>query len=420
MKSKYLLWILPAILLSGCSVSKKLEKEFEQESADQNYFRGVVVYNTKSGKNIIDHNGSKYFTPASNTKLFTFYAAWKTLKDSVVCFEYCKIKDSLVIRGTGDPGFLNDSTDHRSLEFLRKTDDKIYLVDQKIEDPAYGDGWSWDDFPYDFMPERSPFPLYGNTIMVNKKGDSLQVRPSFFLNMVKIIDQPVTPREPDDNLFYVKKSDFNLNRRIPFKTSSQLVADLLGKELGAKVTLVTDKESYVFKPFKREPYDSLFTKMLVNSDNFIAEQLMLQVGKETVGSFSVSRAIEFALENYLNEIPQKPRWVDGSGLSRYNLFTPASMVYLLKKMYKEIPRDQLFNYFPEGGKSGTLKNNYQEQPYLKAKSGSLSNNYNLSGYLLTKKGNVLIFSYMNNHFQDSSEARKKEMSMYFSRLYETY
>jgi D-alanyl-D-alanine carboxypeptidase/D-alanyl-D-alanine-endopeptidase (penicillin-binding protein 4) len=270
------------------------------------------------------------------------------------------------------------------------------------------------------MPEKSLFPVYGNTIKVGKKGDSLHVRPSFFSNKVKMVNQPETPRELDDNLFYVKRSDLFLNRKIPFKTSNQLVADLLGQELGAKVTLVSNKEFYVFKPFKREPYDSLLTKMLVNSDNFIAEQLMLQVGKEAVGNFSVPRAIEYTLENYLKDIPQKPRWVDGSGLSRYNLFTPASMVYLLKKMYEEIPGDQLFSYFPEGGKSGTLKNNYEAQPYLKAKSGSLSNNYNLSGYLVTKKGTVLIFSYMNNHFQGSSEARKKEMTTYFSRLYEAY
>lgn len=412
--------MLPVILLGGCSVSRELQRELEKEAAEQDYFKGVVVYNTKSGRNIIDHNGSKYFTPASNTKLFTFYAGWKTLKDSVVSFEYCKIKDSLIIRGTGDPGFLNDSTSRRPLEFLRKTDDKIYLVDQKMEESAYGDGWAWDDFPYDYMPEKSLFPVYGNTIKLIKKGDSLNVVPSFFLNKVRTVDGPEAFREPGENLFYVRNSTISLERRIPFKTSNQLVADLLGQELGAKVTLIDGKASYGFKPVKREAYDSLFTKMLVNSDNFIAEQVMLQVGKKTAGSFSVAKAIDYTLENYLKEIPQKPRWVDGSGLSRYNLFTPASMVYLLKKMYREIPGDQLFHYFPEGGKSGTLKNGYEAQPYLKAKSGSLSNNYNVSGYLVTKKGNVLIFSYMNNHFPGSAADRKQEMSTYFSRLYEAY
>ena len=32
------------------------------------------------------------------------------------------------------------------------------------------------------------------------------------------------------------------------------------------------------------------------------------------------------LENQLKDIKQQPRWVDGSGLSRYNLFSPMSFV----------------------------------------------------------------------------------------------
>ena len=420
LKNKFLLLVLSAVLLTGCSVSKKIQKELEEEAANNNYFTGVVVYNTKTKKKVIDFQGSKYFTPASNTKLFTFYTAWKTLKDSVVSFEYANRKDSLIIRGTGDPGFLEDTINTNSLDFLRRTSENIYLIDEKIEDSPYGEGWSWDDFPYYYMPEKSIFPVYGNTVKLNKTGDSLQVIPSFFLNKVKMVDKYQALREREENLFYLEESDIRIDKSVPFKTSNQLVADLLGQELGAKVTLIPYKESYLFKPYKRVPYDTLFTKMLVDSDNFIAEQLMLQVGKKTVGKFSVSDGIQYTLDNYLKEIPQKPRWVDGSGLSRYNLFTPASMLYVLQKMYEEIPRDKLFGYFPEGGKTGTLKNNYEGQPYIRAKSGSLSNNYSLSGYLITKKGTILIFSYMNNHFQGASAAMKKEMEDYFSRLYDAY
>ena len=420
LKNKFLLLVLSTVLLSACSVSKKIQKELEQEAANNNHFTGVVVYNTKTKKKVIDFQGSKYFTPASNTKLFTFYSAWKTLKDSVVSFEYAKIKDSLILRGAGDPGFLEDTINTNSLDFLRRTKENIYLVDEQIEDSPYGDGWSWDDYPYYYMPEKSIFPVYGNTVKLRKIADSVNVIPSFFLNKVKMVDQFQAFRAPEENLFYVKNSDAYIDKNVPFKTSNQLVADLLGQELGAKVTLIPFKESYLFKPFKRVPYDTLFTKMLVVSDNFIAEQLMLQVGKKTVGKFSVTEGIQYSLDNYLNEIPQKPRWVDGSGLSRYNLFTPASMVYILQKMYEEIPQDSLFAYFPEGGNTGTLKNNYEGQPYIRAKSGSLSNNYSLSGYLITKKGTILIFSYMNNHFQGGATARKKEMEVYFSRLYEAY
>ena len=420
MKIKGILLVAFVMLIGGCSVSNKLQKELEQESLESNFFTGVVVYNTKSHKKIIDYQGSKYFTPASNVKLFTFYTAWRTFKDSVASFEYAELKDSLIIRGTGDPGFLNDSIHMSSLDVLRNANKNIYLIDDQIEDTPYGDGWSWDDYPHYYMPERSIFPVYGNTLDISKKGDSLTITPSFFSKNVKVVDSFQNSREPEENVFYVRNSDSFLKKEIPFKMSNQLVADLLGQELGTKVTLIPSKESYEFKSANRVAYDSLFTKMLVDSDNFIAEQLMLQVGRKVDGAFKVKAGIDYAMDHYFKEIPQRPRWVDGSGLSRYNLFTPSSMVYVLQKLLEEIPQKQLFDYFPKGGESGTLKNNFKSQPYIRAKSGTLSNNYCLSGYLITKKGTVLIFSFMNNHYSDNSGARKKEIAAYLSQLYEAY
>ena len=420
LKNNYFWMFLVFLALTGCSVSKKVQKDLVKQSEANHHFTGVLVYNTKTGKNIIDLNASKYFTPASNTKLFTFYTAWKTLRDSVAGFEYDKAGDSLILRGTADPGFLNDSTGADPLTFLRNLKKNIYLIDENIEEPPYGDGWSWGDYPYAYMPEKSIFPIYGNTIHIDKSGDSLLVTPAFFYDKVHIRDTIYKAREKDENIFYLQKKTSYKDKKIPFKTSSQMVADLLGQELGAKVTLIPNKESYAFKPFYRTAYDSLFTKMLVESDNFIAEQLMLQVGQALGGKFSVSEAITYSLEHYLPQIPQVPRWVDGSGLSRYNLFTPASMVHLLKKMHHEVPKERLFDYFPKGGRTGTLKNNYKNQPYIRAKSGTLSNNYNLSGYLITKKGTVLIFSYMSNHYQGGSSSVKEEISGYLARLYKAY
>ena len=102
------------------------------------------------------------------------------------------------------------------------------------------------------------------------------------------------------------------------------------------------------------------------------------------------------------------------------MFSPESMTYILKKMYDEIPHEQLFSYFPKGGIDGTLKNSFEGQSYILAKSGSLSNNYALSGYLRTKKGEVLIFSYMNNHFAGSNIQRKKEIAFFLQKLHDSY
>ncbi len=421
MKNRSLLWSWFLLLIISCSVSNKIEHDLSNQSELNNYFRAFVVYNTNTQKEIINYNGAKYFTPASNTKLFTFYTALRTFKDSVTGIQYALQQDSLIIKGTADPSFLYGFENNRTIDFLKNAKQKVYLINEDIAEPVYGDGWSWDDYPYYYMPDKSIFPIYGNVLHLNKTRDSLHVNPTFFKKNVKNKDQISKRRDLEKNVFYVKKDEEFEEIKIPFKTSIQLVADILSNEIGTKVTLIPNKNAYKFKDFKSVKYDSLYVRMLEESDNFIAEQLMLQVGNEVDSSYSVNKAITYSLENYMQNIPQKPRWVDGSGLSRYNLFTPESYVYLLKKMYSEFSKEKILSYFPIGGESGTLKNYYKnEQPYIYAKSGTLSNNYNLSGFLITKKGTVLIFSYMNNHYQGSSIARKIEMEKYFLQLYNKY
>jgi D-alanyl-D-alanine carboxypeptidase/D-alanyl-D-alanine-endopeptidase (penicillin-binding protein 4) len=162
--------------------------------------------------------------------------------------------------------------------------------------------------------------------------------------------------------------------------------------------------------------------MMEVSDNFIAEQLLILGSSTLSDTLNSHNAREHVLDNYLSDLRQPPRWVDGSGLSRYNLFTPESMVHVLHTMYNEIPRERLFLFFPTGGKSGTIENWYpgSPDPYIYAKTGSLGNNHCLSGYLLTKSGKTLIFSFMNNHFVESSSEIKKRMQSIFENIRDNY
>jgi len=411
-------FILLLIFLSSCGTTRKIKKEFSQEGKENTFFKGFVLYNPTTKKELINYNGSKYFTPASNTKIFTFYTAYKTLGDSIKGLEYYKTKDSLIIKGTADPSLLYVFESTKTLDFLKKSIDSIYLVDSNIGEAHYGRGWAWDDYQYYYMLEKNVFPVYGNMLTYTVKHDSISSNIVALKDGISISDVSLR-RKMSENKFYAKRGE-NKKYEVPFVTSNQLTAEILSNEIGKKITVIPQKK-YNFKPFYSEKKDSLLIKLLVDSDNFIAEQLMLQVGKQVSGKYSVKEAINYSLENYLNDLPQRPRWVDGSGLSRYNLFTPNNMVYLLERMYREIPQEKLFSYFPVGGKSGTLKKWYgNDKPYVYAKSGSLSNNYNLSGYLVTKKGTVLIFSYMNNHFKESSSDIKRDIEKTLKEIYKKY
>lgn len=418
MKKSKLLAILMLVLFLGCSTSKKMLKDIERNAPDNDFFQGISVIDAESGKNILDFQGRKNFTPASNVKIFTLYAGLNYLGDSVPSFAYHYSNDSLVIRGTADPMFFNDTLHHRSESFLKNADSKIFLLDERIEGPVYGPGWSWEDYGMSYMPEKSLFPIYGNLVKFTNTNNKTEVVPPFFENRMQVVDQLIINRDLDVNNFYVNRS-WDKSKSIPFKTSNQLTADLLSELLETKVTLIDRKpDERLFTSFFDLPYDSLYVRMMKESDNFIAEQLLLQVSKKVTGTYSSQKGINYLLDSVLTELPQKPRWVDGSGLSRYNLFSPRAMVYLLRKMYMEIPHDRLFNLFPVAGEEGTLKRSYSGMSYVRAKSGSLSNNYCLSGYLTTKKGKVLIFSIMNNHYHGTSATRKSEIADLLKRLYE--
>ncbi|MFT6936180.1 MAG: D-alanyl-D-alanine carboxypeptidase/D-alanyl-D-alanine-endopeptidase (penicillin-binding protein 4), partial [Saprospiraceae bacterium] len=85
-------------------------------------------------------------------------------------------------------------------------------------------------------------------------------------------------------------------------------------------------------------------------------------------------------------------------------------VYILENLYQDIDTTTLFDIFPTGGETGTIKKWYAGNPsYVFAKTGTLSNNHCLSGYVRTNSGKVLIFTFMNNHYVGSSSTYKKEM-----------
>jgi D-alanyl-D-alanine carboxypeptidase/D-alanyl-D-alanine-endopeptidase (penicillin-binding protein 4) len=160
--------------------------------------------------------------------------------------------------------------------------------------------------------------------------------------------------------------------------------------------------------------------MMHRSDNFFAEQSLLMVSNERLGFMNDEKIIDTLLKTDFKDLPQKPRWVDGSGLSRYNLFTPQDFVFILNKMKTEFGMFRIKNIFATGGE-GTLSSYYKkDSSFIYAKTGTLSGVVALSGFLYTKAGKELIFSVLVNNHQGSATNVRRAVEKFIQGVREKY
>jgi serine-type D-Ala-D-Ala carboxypeptidase/endopeptidase (penicillin-binding protein 4) len=406
---------------------KSVSRKLNESPVFAHNHTGFSLYDISENKTLLEHNANRYFIPASNTKLFTYYASLKTLSDSIPAFHYQISGDSLILWGTGDPSFLNpDLPKSKVLDFLKNRSEKIYFSNDNFTGSFFGDGWSWDDYNDYYAAEVSGFPIHGNIVrFTGNKENTLNISPNFFAEKTYNWSKSNTfsvQRDMGANLFSYpagKEIKANYEQDVPFKTGVEVTTALLADVLKKEVVLINKSLEKSAKVFYSLPADTLYRRMLHVSDNMIAEQLMVLNANVLANELNVTVGINKSKEKYLSDLPDAPKWVDGSGLSRQNLFTPRSIITLLTKIHEIVPEERLFKILPAAGQSGTLKNLMKtDKPFIFAKSGSLNNNYCLSGFLVTKKGKTLIFSMMNNNFMESTSNIRKEVISILSQIHE--
>jgi serine-type D-Ala-D-Ala carboxypeptidase/endopeptidase (penicillin-binding protein 4) len=412
------------IVLSNCSPSRIIKNNLTHSSDSLHHHAGFVLYDPLARKNLVSINSDKYFTPASNTKIFTLFAGLKILGDSVPALRWINQNDSVIFWGTGDPSFLYQEVfnSNKTFAFLQQIPGNLFFSDANFFDKAYGPGWSWDDYQDYYQAERSAFPIYGNLISISRD-EGLQ--PAYFKNLSTDTLRSTSPllRDLTSNATLVNKDKVPKKgtRVTPFITSGDLTSKLLSDTLNREVCLTK-------KPLPKEagilfsmPVDSLYMVMMQASDNFIAEQILLICSQKISDSLKAEIAIKKVTQDFLLDLPDEPIWVDGSGLSRYNQFTPRSIVKLWEKIYGIVPQQRLFALLTSNGKNGTLRNLLKGQPaFIYGKTGSLSNNYCLSGYLVTRKNRLLIFSSMNANFVSETKFVRNNLAKTLQYIYEHY
>lgn len=432
----FVIFVIGLFSLSSCStdkmIAKKVAKEFKNSPVIGQYQVGFALYNMEDKKMIFEKDADKYFTPASNTKLYTFFASLKMLPEQMPALKYVERNDSLIFWGTGDPSFLQFAVkDKSAYNFLQASNKKLFFAPGRYTGTFFGDGWSWDDYDYYYQPEITEMPIMDNMVTSTYLSrNKINISPKVFAHCFEVDSSKTTggfqvTRDFLTNHFKYPLVDVKpgYNQQNPYKTSIQTTVEVLSDTLHKSVGVVKMKLPSNAKTLPGAKRDSVLKHMMLPSDNFIAEHLLLVCSDQLADTLSTTKAIQHITKTYLSFLPDKVKWADGSGLSRQNLFTPRDNVYLLDSIYHLVNnREKLFDMLPAGGKSGTLRNAYPktDQPFVYGKTGSLGGVHNQSGYVLTKKGKTYIYAFMNNNFNKPTAEVRAEMVRIMTYIHDSF
>lgn len=397
-----------------------LENYIDESTRLNEYFFGMELFDLEENKSVFDHKSDQFFTPASVNKWLTLYVADQYLSDSIAWMNIYEVDGKTIYQPMGDPTFMHPrfDTDERLLTYFSKQPtDTIFWSDSHFKDKRFGPGWAWDDYTYRYQPEKSVFPIQSNLFRV----EGTDTSPSFMPSITYFDYSGNYPtRLWDENRFYLTEAESV--RWIPFRTDTTLIKNFLVGQLKIYRPYKEDIDvEKLKKTIYSEPTDSAFKVLMKNSDNHIGEQLLLQVSQQLFNTMDSEKTIRYLQDDDPLLTASKFYWEDGSGLSRYNLSKPSSIVAVINAMVDKKGIDWLKEILPAGGQSGTISNSYQfDQVRVFAKTGTLRHNHNLAGIVQAKSGKWYSFSMMNNHLPGSSRIAKLEMENMMKLIVEFY
>lgn len=413
------------------SIATKAKRVLISDSLLNRAHIGIAVYNLTAQHWLYRYQADHYFIPASNTKLFSTAAMLENVGDRVPGLEYLESDTAVWLKPTADPTFLHPAfVDQPVFRFLQQIDSRkrVYVVYPALADKPepLGPGWQAEDILFGEVPPRSVFPVNGNMLEIAYRPDgSMKCYPGQ-LQSAPFINEPA----PDCNYTAIRKKDVLANRyerfcvdqpvareSYPFNPDNDhLYTKILSDTLKRSVIEVADAPTGNWQMVYSRPLDSILVRLNYYSDNFLGEQGLLMAAQRRIGRFSASQLIDTLLTIDWAAMPQHPHWVDGSGVSRYNLNTPENLVFILRRLYERQGIDRMKRMLPTGGQ-GTLRKYFlSDSGYVYAKTGGLSNIQSLSGYVLTQNRQILVFSILANHYPGALTPVRKRIEAFVSYL----
>jgi D-alanyl-D-alanine carboxypeptidase/D-alanyl-D-alanine-endopeptidase (penicillin-binding protein 4) len=425
-----LLFIVVATLmiLSACSV-RQAQKTLVNAEGVKGAHIGIAIYNDTKGQWLSKYQSDHYFTPASNTKILATYLGLQFLGDSLPGWKMAENADTLFLMPLGDPSFMHPEFSYQPVVDLIKTTKKqvVLVGNEQDQFEVFGRGWSWSDYDQDYQPERSRMPIYGNVVHFYQSNQKINsIKPFYFfrdyVDLDKVVEKNWTRNISGNRFYSTNENNKSKYFQVPFSqeyTPMAKAIELLNDTLGKKISL----QNYIsvpksnFKIIKTVPTDSLLKIMMFRSDNFYADQIVLMASEKLLGKMDDAALIDTVTKTFFTNLPQRMRWVDGSGLSRYNLNTPENYIAILKEMQTKFGEERVKNIFEKGGE-GTISAYYKNFPgTMYAKTGTLGGQVALSGFIYTPKQQKLYFSVLvANHMSPTSTQVRRAVEAYLTKV----
>jgi D-alanyl-D-alanine carboxypeptidase/D-alanyl-D-alanine-endopeptidase (penicillin-binding protein 4) len=423
-----LLFILVAtvMILSACSV-RQAQKTLLSAEGVKGAHIGIAIYNDTKGAWLTKYQSDHYFTPASNTKILATYLGLQFLGDSLPGWKMAENADTLFLMPLGDPSFMHPEFKYQPVaDIIKSTNKQVVIVGNNQDQfEIFGSGWSWADYAEDYQPERSRMPIYGNVVHFYQSNKKLEaIKPFYFfkdiVDLGKVEEKNWSRSRTGNRFFTTNENNKSKYFQVPFSQEDmpmvkalELLNDTLGKTISFQKQSTLPATSY--KTIKTVATDSLLKIMMLRSDNFYADQIVLMASEQLFGKMDDAALLDSTKKLFFADLPQKMRWVDGSGLSRYNLNTPENYIAILQQMQAKFGEARVKNIFEKGGE-GTISAYYKNFPgTMYAKTGTLGGQVALSGFIYTPKLQKLYFSVLvANHMSPTSTQVRRAVETYLT------
>jgi D-alanyl-D-alanine carboxypeptidase/D-alanyl-D-alanine-endopeptidase (penicillin-binding protein 4) len=295
----------------------------------------LVLVMDEKGNELIAQNADQPFVPASVTKIVTAWVAMEVLGGDYR-FETSFYLDKdrvLYVRGGGDPFLISEELAPLAKELVAAIgkepitgivlDASYYPSDLRI--PGIED----TNEAYDAL--NSALAVNFNTIAAVRKGKTVRSAET---------QTPITPlaisefraRGPNGR----GRISLSKNPAMSLKYAGELIAAFIEREGGSvkgEITTGTVPQGLesVYVHRQSRTLSQILTQLLIASNNYIANQVFLEIGGTLGGSVSLEKSLKVANQMLAaNGLADSIHLEEGSGISRNDRFTARGLAKVLE------------------------------------------------------------------------------------------